>query len=98
VKCSDVRCSGTVGNLNGFKPNEKVVKCSEGYSNRVSNIRCIDRMMFAACVAFSFVPFFHVLLVTTFIILCMVVCFVCFCLIVQIMYFYYVYEFLLLCV
>jgi hypothetical protein len=29
VKCSDVRRNGAVGNLNGVKPNERVVKCSE---------------------------------------------------------------------
>ena len=28
VKCSDVRWNGTVGNLNGIKPNERVVKCT----------------------------------------------------------------------
>ena len=28
VKCSDVRWSGAVGNWNGVKPNERVVKCS----------------------------------------------------------------------
>jgi len=28
MKCSDVRLNGVVGNLNGFKPNERVVKCS----------------------------------------------------------------------
>ena len=28
VKCGDVRWNGVVGNLNGVKPNEKVVKCS----------------------------------------------------------------------
>jgi len=28
VNCSDVRWNGTVGNLDGVKPNEKVVKCS----------------------------------------------------------------------
>jgi len=28
VKCSDVRWIGAVGNLNGFEPNERVVKCS----------------------------------------------------------------------
>jgi hypothetical protein len=28
VKCSDVRWSGAVGNLNGIKRNERVVKCS----------------------------------------------------------------------
>ena len=29
VKCSDVRWNGAVRNLNGVKPNERVVKCSE---------------------------------------------------------------------
>jgi len=34
VRCSDVRCSGGVGNLNGVRTNERVVKsrwvkCSE---------------------------------------------------------------------
>jgi hypothetical protein len=28
VKCSDVRWNGGVGNLNGVKPNERVVKYS----------------------------------------------------------------------
>ena len=28
VKCSDVWWNGVVGNLNGVKPNESVVKCS----------------------------------------------------------------------
>jgi hypothetical protein len=28
VKCSDARLNGVVGNLNGVKPNERVVKCS----------------------------------------------------------------------
>jgi hypothetical protein len=27
VKCSDVRCSGAVGNLNEVRTNERVVKC-----------------------------------------------------------------------
>ena len=28
AKCSEMRCNGEVGNLNGVKPNDRVVKCS----------------------------------------------------------------------
>jgi len=28
MKCSEVRLNGAVGNLNGVKPNERIVKCS----------------------------------------------------------------------
>ena len=58
-----------------------MVKCSEGLSNRVSNIirRYTDRMKLTAFTVVSCIVFFYILLVPFFIIVYMVVRFVCFC-------------------
>jgi hypothetical protein len=67
-----VRLNEAVGNLNGVKPNKRAVKCSEGRSNRVSNIirRCIEHMRFAACMAVRFITVFWLYFVSLFICFC----------------------------
>ena len=56
------------------------MKCSEGLRNKASNIirRFIDQTKFAAYMAVTFIPLFHIHLVPFFIIVYMGVCFVCF--------------------
>ena len=90
MKCSDLRSNGVVWNLNGVKPNERVVKWSESLNNRVSIIirRYVYHMRFLLIWLFCLSHFFHILLIPFCIIVYIVVCFSYFCLILLIMYSY----------
>ena len=59
------------------------MKCCEGLKNRASNIirRYIDHTDCANYIGFLFIPFFYILWIPFFIIVCMDVRFVFFCLI-----------------
>jgi hypothetical protein len=64
MKWEDVKCRQVQWSVAGWS----VVKYSEGLNNRVSIIirRHIDHMDFVAFMAFSFIAFFHILLVPFF--------------------------------
>ena len=89
VKCSDVRWNGAVGNINGVKLNEKVVKF------KWKEVKCrrvewsvggwsvvgwsVVKVLVTGCL--TFIIFFRILLAPFFVFVHMVVCSECFCLI-----------------